>query len=195
MRKLIVQEWLSADGFAADENGSTDFFGSAAGNEHSDSDILTDMDHIDTILLGANTYRIFVDFWPTELSAKEIISDRINETQKIVFSNSLTEITWGRWNNAKLQKGDALATIRALKQQQGKDLVLWGSLSLTRSLLAARLIDQLEIRTVPIILGKGIRLFEESDQIKLETKALKRYESGVTLVKYSVMNSVASHKS
>lgn len=186
MRKVIAQEWLSADGFAADENGSTEFFGSSESNESSDRDIMIDMDSFDTILLGANTYRLFVDFWPTEQSKKEMIADRLNETTKIVFSNSLAKAEWGKWNNAHVQKGDAIEEIKKLKQQEGKDMVLWGSLSLFRSLLDAHLIDEIHIRTVPIILGKGITLFGESNQIKLENKLTKKYPSGISLVQYEM---------
>lgn len=186
MRKLIVQEWLSADGFAADENGTTDFFGPTEANEQSDKDILADMDALDTILLGANTYKMFLDFWPTEKAANEIIADRINQTPKIVFSNSLQQVEWGKWDTIQLQTGDAVDRVKELKQQDGKDMVLWGSLTLFRSLLAAGLVDELQLRTVPVILGKGIRLFGQSGQIRLKTLATKTYDSGYTLVSYGV---------
>ncbi len=186
MRKLIIQEWLSIDGYAADEKGSTEFFGSAEMSADSDQDILEGMKNIDTILLGANTYKLFVEFWPTADSKKEIIANRLNETPKVIFSNSLEKAEWGKWNNAKLQRGNAIEEIKKLKQQDGSNLVLWGSLSLTRSLLSANLIDEIQIRTVPIILGKGIRLFGESEQIKFETTAIKQYHSGITLVEYKI---------
>ncbi|MES2807365.1 MAG: dihydrofolate reductase family protein [Bacteroidota bacterium] len=184
MRKLIVQEWLSADGFAADENGSTDFFGPSEENEPADNEILAYMESIDTIILGANTYRMFLDFWPTEKSAKEIMADKINETTKLVFSNSLNKVEWGKWDNAELQKGDAIEIIKNLKTQNGKDLILWGSLSLFRSLLNAKLVDVLEIRTVPIILGKGLRFFGKGEPIKMESKKVKKYGNGFTLTEY-----------
>ncbi len=187
MRKLIVQEWLSADGFAADENGSTDFFGATEDNKQNDEDVLAEMEHIDTILLGANTYRLFVDFWPTYKASKEMVAPTINQTRKIVFSNSLEQVEWGPYNSIKLQPGDAPEVIGKLKNQEGKDLVLWGSLSLFRSLLSAKLIDEIQIRTVPILLGKGIKLFGESDQVKLKTIDTKRYDSGNTLVSYKVI--------
>lgn len=186
MRKLIVQEWLSADGFAADENGWTDFFGPSESNEPADNEILAFMESVDTILLGANTYRMFLDFWPTDKSAKEIMADKINETPKLIFSNSLNKVKWGRWDNAELQKGDAIEIIKSLKAQNGKDLILWGSLSLFRSLLDAKLVDVLEIRTVPIILGRGLRLFGKGKPIKMESNEIKKYGNGYTLVEYLV---------
>ena len=187
MRKLIVQEWLSADGFAADEEGSTDFFGPTEDSKQNDEDVMEEMKHIDTILLGANTYRMFLDFWPTVKASKEIIGATINNTAKIVFSNSLEQVEWGNYNSIQLQAGDAIKSIAALKNQNGKDLILWGSLSLFRSLLSAELVDEIQLRTVPIVLGKGIRLFGESDQVKLKTIDTKKYVSGNTLVSYSVV--------
>jgi dihydrofolate reductase len=189
MRKLIVQEWLSADGYAADEDGSTDFFGPSEDSKEVDEVILADMEHIDLIILGANTYKMFIDFWPTKKSSKELMADRINETPKLVFSNSLHKVEWGKWDNASLKNGDAMEALRKLKEQDGKDLILWGSLSLFRSLLAVGLIDQLEIRTVPVILGKGLRLFGSSEPITLETIGTRQYDNGFTLVKYSIKNS------
>lgn len=192
MRKLIVQEWLSVDGFAADRNGSTDFF--APGSERTTSDYreadkdgLKAMENVDTILLGANTYQIFSQFWPTVNAKEEIMADFINTTPKLVFSNSLSEVPWGSYNNAIQQKGDAREILGRLKRQEGKDMVMWGSLSLFRSLLQADLIDELHIGTIPVILGEGIRLFEESDQIELTSKDAKSYaDTGINFVIYQL---------
>ncbi|RCH55689.1 reductase [Mucilaginibacter hurinus] len=186
MRKLIVQEWLSADGYAADEKGSTDFFGPSEDHVRSDKDIVTKLDAIDTILMGANTYRMFVEFWPTEKSENEIVSEPLNATNKIVFSNSLDSVEWGKWNNATLHKGDAVEAVKKLKQQNGKDLILWGSLSLFRPLLDAGLVDEISIGVVPVILGKGLRLFGESGQITLESMSVKTYDNGITQINYAV---------
>ena len=72
MRRLILQEWLSLDGFIADENGKLDFFTTSELNKYSDDDILRFMDNIDTILLGRVTYELFADFWPTATTDTEV---------------------------------------------------------------------------------------------------------------------------
>jgi len=185
MRKLVVQEWLSVDGFAADENGSTDFLGPSEDHLESDQEMLANMKFFDLILLGANTYSMFVEFWPTEQARNEIMAEWINETPKTVCSNSLKNISWGKWDNATQQKGDAIEAIKKLKQQKGKEMILWGSLSLARSLLDADVVDEIRIGNVPIILGKGIRLFGESDQIKLQTTERKTYDNGITQINYT----------
>src|SRR2546423_6932967 len=135
MRKLILQEWLSIDGFTADRNGQLNFVTSPEFNKDSDQDILQFMDGVDTILLGAVTYKLFVDFWPTATTGTEIIADKLNSTPKIVFSKSLSIAPWGKWPAATIVKTEAANEIRKLKAQPGKNMVLWGSISLAQSLM------------------------------------------------------------
>jgi len=101
MRKLILQEWVSLDGYVADRNGSTDFFSSPKYNEGSDEDLLSFMDRIDTILLGANTYKMFSEYWPDIDPNVELIANRLNETTKLVFSKTLPDAPWGKWTSVR----------------------------------------------------------------------------------------------
>ena len=96
MRKVILQEWLTIDGFAAGPNGEIDFVTSNELNKYSDKDLLQYMDTIDTILLGAVTYQLFVEFWPTATTDIEIIADKLNETPKIIFSKNLDRAPMGK---------------------------------------------------------------------------------------------------
>ena len=74
-----------------------------------------------------------MDFWPTATTDKEIIADRLNTLPKLVFSNTLREAPWGNWSPARVVRGDAVAEIRRLKEQDGKHMVLWGSLFLVKT--------------------------------------------------------------
>ncbi len=185
MKKLILQEWVTIDGFAAGSNGEIDFFASPHLNEGSDEDILQFMDTIDTILLGAVTYRMFADFWPTATTDTEIVADKLNATPKIVFSKTLHHAPWGKWNEAKVIKNNAAEEIAKLKQQPGKDMILWGSISLAQSLMKEGLIDEYQLRVCPVALGKGKRLFPD-DISTLDMKHLKTktYNSGMVLLRY-----------
>jgi dihydrofolate reductase len=184
MRKIIYQVWISLDGYAADANHSTKFFEDRKYGEGSDQELLDYMDNIDTVLLGANTYKMFVEFWPTEASENEIMSERLNSTPKIVFSKSLKAAPWGKWPAAQIESGDAIAAVKKLKSQNGKNMVLWGSLSLARSLMKENLIDEFHIRIVPVVLGKGTSLFENLEQKNLTLVETKQYPSGIVLIQY-----------
>ncbi len=184
-----MQEWTSLDGFAAGPNDEIDFFIAPELAIDSDNDLLRFMDGIDTILLGGNTYTMFAEYWPTEQAKDEIIGEKLNATPKLIFSKSLKEAPWGKWNNAELIRTDAVAELRKLKQQEGRDMVLWGSLSLGQSLLRAGLIDEVEIRICPVAIGKGRTIFpDSSDYTRLELIDSKQYASGLMMVRYRVLS-------
>lgn len=189
MRKLILEEWISLDGYAEDKNGKLDFFPSTESNKFSDEDQLKFLEGIDTILLGRKTYELFIDFWPTATTDKEIIADRLNSLPKLVFSNSLQKAPWGndgKWADAQIVKGDAAEELRKLKAQAGKDMVLWGSISLARHLMKSGLIDEYHIQICPTATGGGKLLFPEMEEyMGLKLKETKTYEaSGVVMLKY-----------
>ena len=185
MRKLILEEWLTLDGYAADRDGGLGFFPTTEANKHSDRDQLEFLDGVDTILLGRRTYELFVDFWPTATTDQEIIADRLNALPKVVFSNTLREAPWGKWAPARVVPGDAVAEIRRMKAQDGKHMALWGSLSLARDLMAADLIDEYHLQYCPTILGGGRALFLDlPDSLNLERVSLRTYDTGVVFLHY-----------
>jgi dihydrofolate reductase len=185
MRKLILEEWVSLDGYAADKNGELNFFPSTEENKYSDSDQLAFLESIDTILLGRATYELFAGFWPTASTDKEIIADRLNSLPKLVFSNSLTEAPWGNWPAARVVRGDAVTAVEKMKADAGKDMVLWGSISLAQSLIRADLIDEYHIQVCPTFLGSGRPLFPDLEGYgKLKLVDTRKYDTGVMFLKY-----------
>jgi dihydrofolate reductase len=184
MRKLIFQEFISLDGYAADKDHSTSFFEDAKFSEVSDDDLLEEMQRFDTILLGANTYKMFVDYWPAVDTKEQIVADKLNSIPKIVFSSTLKDAPWGKWAPATVVAGDAVEAVKKMKQEPGMDLVLWGSISLAQDLMKANVIDEYQLRIVPVILGGGTLLFNERDELDLELIATKAYPSGLLLVQY-----------
>ena len=176
MRKLIAEEWISLDGFAVDKQGSLDFFPTTEENRYADERQLKFLDTVDMILLGRKTYELFVDYWPTVSTEKELIADKLNEIPKVVISNSLERAPWGSWAPATIMSGDAVSAIRRLKQLPGKNIILWGSISLLQSLVKADLIDQYRMQICPSIVGGGRALFDAAEQYK----SLTVVEQGVT---------------
>lgn len=185
MRKLILEEWLSLDGYAEDKNGKLDFFPATEKNKYSDMDQLKFMDDIDTILLGRFTYNLFVNFWPTATTDTEIIAEKLNSTQKIVFSNTLANAPWGKWPDAQIISGDAAKEVRTLKEKEGKNMVLWGSISLAQSLIKENLIDEYHLQICPTIIGGGRPLFQNFENYKnLRLVKSKQYDTGVIFLHY-----------
>jgi dihydrofolate reductase len=185
LRKLILEEWLSLDGYAEDKNGTLDFFPSTEANRYSDEDQLKFLDTIDTMLLGRVTYHLFADFWPTATTDKEIIADKLNSLHKIVFSNTLTKAPWGKWPVALIIQGDATSEIKRMKEQDGKNIVLWGSLSLAQSLMLEDLIDEYHLQICPTIIGGGRPLFPTTDHYKnMKLVSTRTYDTGVVYLHY-----------
>ena len=185
MRKLIVQEWLSLDGFAADKDGKLDFFPSSETDQFSDRDQLRFLDGVDTVLLGRKTYELFVAFWPTAKPDEEIIADRLNTLPKVVFSSTLSEAPWGNWSPARVVSSDALAEIRRLKAADGKHLVLWGSLTLAQQLIFANLVDEYQLQICPTMIGGGRSLFPSLPAYaRLKRVEVRNYDTGVTFLRY-----------
>jgi dihydrofolate reductase len=185
MRRLILEEWLSLDGFAVDEDGKLDFFPATEADNVSDRDQLAFLDSVDTILLGRKTYELFVDFWPTATTDKEIIADRLNSLPKLVFSNTLREAPWGKWGPAGIIRGHTVAEIKRLKAQDGMHIVLWGSLSLAQDLIEADLIDEYHLQICPAMVGGGRRLFPRlQSYARLKRANVRTYDTGVVFLHY-----------
>jgi dihydrofolate reductase len=186
MRKFIMQEWVSVDNYAARVNGEIDFFVDPKYNSGFEDDYITFLDRIDTLILGANTYKMFVDYWPDKTIEEEKMADKFNALSKIVFSKSLENTPWGKWEPARQIKKDPVETIKQLKNEPGKDLVIHGSISLVHTFIKAGLLDEYQFCICPVALGEGRSLFpKEMNDIELELVDVKKYRSGVTWSSYS----------
>jgi dihydrofolate reductase len=110
------------------------------------------------VVLGRRTYEIFEAYWPYQ-SDDNPIARTLNEAKKYVASRILTKV---HWNNSTLLQGDVVSAISALKAQPGPDLQIIGSGNLIQTLQAASLIDEYNVWTFPVVLGRGKRLFGEN---------------------------------
>ena len=104
----------------------------------------------------------------------------MNSTPKFVASTTLDSVDW---NNTTLLEGDVPDAVRALKEQDGKDITISGSPTLVRSLLRAGLIDELRLMIHPVVLGKGKRLFDD-DEFELELADSRTFDTGVVYAVY-----------
>jgi len=184
-RKIMVQEIMSVDGFVADTSDGLDFFEAASDFSEADQENLTIMSSVDTLLFGAKTYQMFVEYWPT--ADHEPLADAVNPTSKIVFSSTLGSAPWGRFDAAEVLAGEAVDHVQRLRQEAGGDVMVWGSISLVQSLLAAGLVDELMLRVLPIVLSTGRRLFsEDGGEHRMTLLQGTSFAWGVVSLRYAV---------
>jgi dihydrofolate reductase len=110
------------------------------------------------LVLGRRTFEIFEAYWPYQ-PAGNPIAKTLNAAKKYVASRTLATL---HWNNSTLLRGDVISAIIALKTQPGPDLQIIGSGNLIQTLQAASLIDEYNVWTFPVVLGRGKRLFSET---------------------------------
>lgn len=186
MKRVIVQEWVTVDGFAAGENDELDFMPRQWSNDSKNSveqHQLQFIETIDTMLLGLITYRMFEAYWP---GSNDRIASGLNALNKYVCSETLEQAPWGNFQGASIIKRDAEKEIARLKEQAGKDIVIWGSLSLVQSLFNSDIIDEYQLIVCPSVLGKGRKLFTEDSKImNMNLLESKTFDDGCVLLKYA----------
>jgi dihydrofolate reductase len=122
------------------------------------------------------------DYWPTAEEQGEY-GQKLNNLTKFVASSKLDDAPWGDFPAATVTR-DPAATIRELKEQSGKDIWLWGSLSLMHFLLDAGAVDEVRMLLCPVSRGKGTRVFEDRQDLKLAEATA--FENGVALLRYEI---------
>jgi len=168
MRDVVVYSLLSLDG-VAEEPGDWMF--------EADEDVLTNLAGVissqDDVLLGRGTYDYWADYWPT--SDVQPFADFINGTSKHVFTSSRLSATWSA---TTVVEEPAVPYVERLRQGPGGDVGVHGSIRLAQGLLAADLVDRLELVVVPTLAGSGRRLF--THQVDLRRLALTKATPSVT---------------
>ncbi|WUJ73896.1 dihydrofolate reductase family protein [Kribbella soli] len=137
----------------------------------------------DVVILGRRTYDEWAGFWPT--SDIEPFASFINATPKYVATSTPLEAEWA---NSQPIEGDLVDFVRNLKSQPGGDIGIHGSISLTRALLTAGLVDELRLTVIPTIAGTGQQLLSGLPAIRLQTLHSTNTPTGHLLVNYRVIH-------
>ncbi|WP_028923626.1 dihydrofolate reductase family protein [Pseudonocardia acaciae] len=187
MRKLIVQQWVTVDAIVAEEDGGLSFvsgepFDDEVTDDPFQNGMMSFIDSVDTMILGANSYTQFKDYWPYAEEQGEW-GRKLNNLTKFVASSTLGDAPWGDFPAATVTR-DPAATIKGLKEQSGKDIVLWGSLTLMRSLLDAGVVDEVRMLVCPATRGSGTRLFADRHDLKLVEAT--GFDNGLALLRYEI---------
>lgn len=172
MRKLKLQMQTTVDGFVAGPNGEMDWM-----NFETDDELLALInaltDSFDTILMGRKMTEGFVNYWTSVLENPESpeyeFARKMVDIPKIVFTKTLDESPWA---NTVLAKGDIVEEVNRLKNQSGKDIIVYGGANFVSSLIRENLIDEYNFFVNPVAIGKGLTIFNRLNQ-KLNLKLVE----------------------
>ncbi len=183
MRKLMVFNSISLDGFFADSHGAMDW----AHNSDPEFDEYTKNNaRGDAIFVfGRITYEMMASFWPTAAAIMNypVVADRMNSASKIVFSKTLSKAVW---NNTTLLHTDPCAEIQKLKMTPGHDMVIFGSGTIVAQLTQHGLIDEYQFIVVPVVLGQGRSLFDGfNGRLPLKLATTHAFKNGNVLLSYT----------
>jgi dihydrofolate reductase len=182
MRKIIANLFSSFDGVVEDpQDWNVPYF-----NDEMGEAVGAVLANVDTLLFGRKTYDDFAGAWPEREAAGEEdagMAKALGDARKIVVSDQRLEFTW---RNSEQLQGDLVEAVTALKSQpSGSDIVVSGSISVVRQLLAGGLLDELRLLVHPIAVRKGMRLFDEGDTpIPLKLLSSETFSTGVLHLVY-----------
>jgi dihydrofolate reductase len=188
MRKLLVHEFVSLDGVMQapggpdeDRDGGFTHGGWTRSYWHDDIGATFGqlMTGVDAFLLGRRTYVTHAEAFEP-MPAGDPFGDLMNTPKKYVVSRTLAKPIW---RNTTIIGGDVIASIRAIKASEGGTIITDGSSQLVHTLIEHDLVDELYLHVYPIVLGRGKRVFPETDR-KYELVEAKPYPTGVVGLRY-----------
>lgn len=173
MRKLVVTEFLSLDGIMEEPIWTMPYWNDEIAKFKDD-----EQQTCDALLLGRVTYQGFAAAWP---ESDDEGADIMNSLPKYVASTTLDTV---EWQNSSLLKGDVVEAITTLKQQTGRDILVYGSATLVQTLMQHDLVDCYRLLVYPVVLGKGIRLFQAGTTATLQLVETQSFSGGVVALIY-----------
>jgi dihydrofolate reductase len=172
--KLRVSEIVSLDGvMEAPDTWVFSYIDQEIGQE-----VMRALGETDVMLFGRTTYLEMAAAWPER---EGDMAEIFNRVPKYVVSSSLTDLTW---KNSHIITGNIVEEVAKLKAQPGGLLLLQGSAELVRLLAQQNLIDEYSLSVVPLVLGKGKRLFQDAEQVQLHLIESHAYQTGMLRLRY-----------
>lgn len=181
MRTLAITQNVTLD-------GSIEMLGDWFDPADQDHDLLEAMrlqsQQQDAMLLGRRTFEDFRGYWPHQTDDQTGITDELNQIQKYVVSSTMTD---PQWQNSSVLTNDWIAQVRALKEQEGGDICVTGSITLTHALIESGLVDEYRLFLYPAVQGRGRRLFPDGYELaSLQLLEARGFRNGVSLLRYAV---------
>jgi len=187
MRKLVTDHLLSLDGYCGGPNGEINWFTFDEESQEWSRNLLR---AAGAVVMGRRTYELLMQYWPTPQAMKNepVITERLATLPKFVFSHTLKSSTW---ENSHFVQRPPNQVIKEMKQEKGGHILVIGSPTLLAEFWKQQLVDELNIRVQPIVVGKGLPLFPVSEtRQNLALKECHRFQSGVSALRYEVVRTV-----
>jgi dihydrofolate reductase len=184
MRKLIVFNLVSLDGYIADDRGDMSWGHRDVKDVEWSSFIADNARGGGGLLFGRTTYELMASYWPTPHASQSFpeLAERMNRVPKFVFSRSLEKAAW---NNTQLLKGNLAEEVLQLKGAPGADLAILGSGSIVAQAARAGLVDEFQLVVNPLALGKGKTMFEGIEgKLPLKLARTRIFGNGNVLLCY-----------
>jgi dihydrofolate reductase len=184
MRKLVVFNHMSLDGFFVDVNGDMRWAKTVDQDEEWNAFVAENASGGGVLVFGRITYELMAGFWPTPFAIENmpIVAKGMNSMPKVVFSRTLDQASW---NNTKLVKGDMATEIGKMKKEPGDGMVILGSGSIVSQLASEGLIDEYQVVVNPIVLGKGRTMFDGvKEKLYLKLQKTRAFGNGNVFLCY-----------
>jgi dihydrofolate reductase len=197
-RRIVIFEWMTADGYFAATDGNLDW---VVPDDAQARAAANDIARFDTVLFGRRTYEQFAGFWPRVLEDDDsttvpdphhpgrrsrehrTVAVALDTMTKLVFSKTLKE---AGWRNSRILRSFDPRMIEAMKQQPGKDMIVFGSGSIVSQLTEHGLIDEYQLVACPVFIGQGRPLLGGlSSPVRLNLIDSAKYESGDLMLRYA----------
>ena len=180
MRTLAITQNVSADG---SPEFLGDWFDPTAHAPDLNEEVLRQSEAEDVLLLGRQTFEDFRSFWPQQTDDQTGIAAHLDRVHKVVVSSTLGDPAW---ENSTVLGADWRDRVRELKEEDGGDIVVTGSLTLVPAVIEAGLVDEYRLFTFPAVQGRGRRLFPDGYEARLELRESRAFSNGVVLTVYAV---------
>jgi len=185
MRKLIMWNVITLDGYFEGNNNWDLSFHNAIWGPELEKLSISQLESADYLLFGRVTYEGMAAYWtkPEAETAEPTVAKLMNSIPKLVFSKTLKSAAW---NNTTIICDNASEEINKLKNQDGKDIYVFGSANLSETFINDNLFDEYRIAIAPVILGSGRPLFKQGIASKnLSLTSTQQLLTGGVILKYS----------
>ena len=184
MRTLAVTQNMTLDG-SIEMLG--DWFDAQGQGDVDQSDLLEQLhresEESDGFLVGRRTFEDMRGYWPEQTDDATGVTAHLNQVAKYVISSTMTDPAW---QHSTVISGDVVESVRALKNERGRDIVVSGSITLCHVLIEAGLVDQYRLFTYPVVQGRGRRLFPDGFEMPaLRLLESTSFRSGITYARYT----------